>query len=87
MKVLFQKASYEIVFTDHARLQMSLRDLTEEDVLNVIETGEVRAKDSERKFWVYKELKGRGDNLISVSISIENPKLIVITTMVNWRPQ
>ena len=87
MKVSFQRSSYEVVFTEHAKLQMSLRGLSDSDILDVIETGEVRTKSVENKFWVYKKLKGRKDNLISVSISIEDPHLIVITAMVNWRPQ
>jgi hypothetical protein len=87
MKAHFQGSSYEVVFTEHAKLQMSLRSLTEEDVLRIIETGHVKAKATKDKFWVYKGLPGRKDNLISVSISIEAPHLIVITTMVNWRPQ
>lgn len=86
-KVAFQGKQHEVVFTNHAKLQMLLRDLTEQDVLSVIKTGEVKTKGSENKFWVYKELPGRNDNLISVSISIETPRLVVITTMVNWRPK
>ena len=87
MKVRFRKSSYEVVFTEHALLQMELRSLDQATVLEVIETGEVKAKESKNKFWVYKEILGRKDNLISVSISIEDPHLIVITTMINWRPQ
>lgn len=87
MTVTFQGKQYDVVITDHARLQMSLRGLTEQDVLNVIETGRVITRDSSNKFWVFRELKERKDNLISVSISVESPKLIVITTMVNWRPR
>ena len=68
-------------------MQMELRSLDQATVLEVIETGEVKAKESKNKFWVYKEILGRKDNLISVSISIEDPHLIVITTMINWRPQ
>jgi hypothetical protein len=87
MRVSFRKASYEVVFTEHARTQMSLRGLGEADVLSVIESGEVKPKESKNKFWVYRKVSGRNDNFISVSISIEPPKLIVITAMVNWRPQ
>ena len=86
MKVLFQKSPYEVVFTDHALLQMGLRDLDQAIILDVIATGKVKAKEAESKFWAYKEIAGRKDNLISVSISIESPHLIVITTMINWRP-
>jgi hypothetical protein len=87
MKVRFQRSVYEVIFTEHSKLQMSLRELTESEVLDVIGTGEVKPKTTPGKYWIYKELLGRKDNLISVSISIEKPHLIVITTMVNWRPQ
>lgn len=87
MKATFQKKSYDVVFTDHAKLQMSLRNLTEADVIGVVEKGEAKAKQSPGKFWVFRELLGRTDNLISVSISLEAVHLIVITAMVNWRPK
>ena len=87
MKALFRKLSYEVIFTEHALLQMELRNLNQADVLDVIETGEVKAKESKNKFWVYKELSERTDNLISIAISIEDPRLIVITAMINWRPK
>lgn len=87
MKASFQRSSYEVVFTDHAVLQMELRGLTEADVLEIIENGEIKSKGSKNKYWIYKNLKGRKDNLISISISIEVPLLIVITAMINWRPR
>ncbi len=87
MKTRFQGSPYEVVFTEHAKLQMALRGLTESDVLEVITTGRVKPKATPGKFWVYKELLGRKDNLISVSVAIEKPHLIVITTMIKWRPE
>ncbi len=87
VKASFQGRNYSVIFTDHAKLRMSLRNLEEAVVINVIETGEVRPKTTEGKFWVFKKVPGRKDNLISISISIEAPNLIVITTLVNWRPQ
>ncbi len=42
--------------------------------------------DNPGKFWVYKRIKNRKDNGIAIAIAIERPKLIVITTMVNWSP-
>ena len=65
---------------------MSLRTLSEQDVIEVIENGEVKLKDSPGKFWVFQRFEKRRDNMISVSISLEAPNLIVITAMVNWRP-
>ena len=87
MKATFQKKVYEVVFTDHAKLQMSLRSLDEKEVIEIIEIGEAKAKESAGKFWVYRQLKERSDNMISVSISLETENLIVITAMVNWRPK
>lgn len=65
---------------------MELRALSENEVIEVIEQGDVRAKDKENKYWVYMKLPYRKDNMISISLSIETPHLIVITTMINWRP-
>jgi hypothetical protein len=83
----FQDARYEVIFTEHAKIQMLLRNLGEGAVLEVIETGRVKAKEKSGKFWVYKEIAGRKDSIISVSISLEARNLIVITTLVNWRPR
>jgi hypothetical protein len=87
MKIRFQGSIYEVVFTTHAKLQMDLRGLNESEVLEVIKTGKVKPKATEGRFWVFKELEGRKDNLVSVSVALEEPNLIVITTMINWRPQ
>ena len=87
MKVEFQGSSYKTIFTGHAKLQMEMRGLTEAQVVEVIETGEVKPKASLGKFWVFKKLSDRKDNLISISISLEKPHLIVITAMVNWSPK
>ena len=86
-KILFQNQSYNIIFTEHAKLQMALRKLEESVVIHIIETGEVKVKEKKNKFWVFKKVDHRNDNLISVSISLESPSLIVITAMVNWRPK
>ena len=87
VKARFGNRSYEVVFTDHAPEQIRLRRLSEKDVVLVIENGTPKPKNVKDKFWVYMALTSRKDNLISVSISIEPPNLIVITTLVNWRPK
>ncbi len=87
MQARFQNKKYEVVLTEHAKLQMSLRNISEAEVLEVIETEEAKAKEMENRFWVFKTLKGRDDNMVSLSISIESPRLIVITTMINWSPK
>lgn len=87
MKVRFINRSYEAVFTDHALEQMRLRGVSEVDVLRVIEEGVPKPKDSKGKYWVYMGFPARNDNLICVSVSLEPPNLIVITTLVNWSPK
>ena len=86
MKVRFQKQTYNLILTDHAKTQMELRNLTLDDVKKIVEKGKSKPKSTVNKFWVYYKFKDRDDNLVSLSISIENPHLIVITTLVNWRP-
>lgn len=68
-------------------MQMELRNLSEDLVIKVVETGTFKEKEVKNKFWVFKSVKGRKDNMISVAIAIESPHLIVITAMVNWRPK
>jgi len=86
MKMSFRGHKYEVIFTDHAIAQMNMRGLDQSSILNVIETGEFKQKE-ENKFWIYKALTSRKDNLISVAAVIEKPRLIVVTAMVNWRPK
>ncbi len=87
MKVRFQTRHYSLVLTDHAREQMELRGISQEEVVYVIENGKVKPKESKGRYWVFLSLKARNDNLICASISLESPNLIVITTLVNWSPK
>jgi hypothetical protein len=87
MKITFRGEQYKVIFSEHAKIQMELRDLSEDMIVEVIETGTVKEKDVKNKFWVYKPIKGRKDNLISVALAIESPHLIIVTAMVNWRPK
>lgn len=87
MKVRFLNRIYTVVFTEHAIEQMRLRGISNEDVIRIIESGTSKPKEMKGKYWVYKSLGGRKDNLICISISIEPPNLIVITTLVNWSPK
>ncbi len=87
MKARFLERSYTVVFTEHAIEQMRLRGISEEDVIRVVEEGTPKAKKIKGKYWVYLSLSQRKDNLICVSLSVEPPNLIVITTLVNWSPK
>ncbi len=86
MKVTFEGDIYQVVITEHAKDRMLLRGVTENDVLSILNTGKKVNKNMSHKFWVYKKMSNRQDNLVCLSISLESPFLIVITTLVNWRP-
>ena len=64
-----------------------MRGIDEFALQEIIETGVVKPKARKNKFWVFKEMEGRKDNLICASISVETSNLIVITTLINWRPK
>lgn len=83
--VQFRSNWYSLIFTDHAMIRMEMREINIQNVVEVIETGIIKQKEVDHKFWVYKNFKNRKDNLISVSLAIEGENLIVITVLVNWR--
>lgn len=85
--IQFRSSWYSLVFTDHATARMKMRAVSEEEIVEVIETGTVKPKEKGSKFWVYKHFEKREDNLISVSLAIEGENLVIITVLVNWRVQ
>ena len=87
MMIKFRGRRYEVVFYEHAKAQMALRNLDVPTVLSVIESGEIKEKRTKNKYWAFKSVHGRKDNMISVALVVEPPHLIVITTLVNWRPK
>ncbi|MGB0452179.1 MAG: DUF4258 domain-containing protein [Bacteriovoracaceae bacterium] len=86
-EVTFRRKKYKLIITQHALERMAQRDIPRSIVQEIIETGKSKAKKKPGKWWVYKKIKGRKDNNVSLSISIEEPHLIVITTLVDWRPK
>lgn len=86
-EVTFRRKKYKLIITQHALERMVSRNISRSLVLEIIETGKPKAKKKPCKWWIYKSIKGRSDNSISLSISIEDPHLIVITTLVEWRPK
>jgi hypothetical protein len=85
--IQFRRNWYSLVFTDHALARMKTRAVSIEEVVEVVETGSVKQKEADHKFWVYKHFEHREDNLISVSLAIEGENLVVITVLVNWKVQ
>jgi hypothetical protein len=87
MDVWFRKKRLKLVLTDHAQLRLKSREVTIEMVIDVIQTGKVKPKGDEDRFWIYKDFSGRDDNSICLSVVVETPYLIVVTALVNWRPE
>ncbi|MCT4641421.1 MAG: DUF4258 domain-containing protein [Bacteriovoracaceae bacterium] len=83
--IKFKKKSYKLVFTKHALDRMSSRNISRNEVITVVQEGKIVDKELDNKYWVYKNFKKRTDNNLCISISIEEPSLIIITALVNWR--
>lgn len=85
--IIFKGRGYKLIITNHAFLRMSERRVTIDIIEEIIETGQGKQKYLKNKWWVYKKIKERDDNDICLSISIEKPNLIVVTALINWRPE
>lgn len=70
----------EVVITRHASDRMRQRQVSEGDLLKVVEGGERRYKDSHR-LWVAANLPMRDDNMICAPVVLERGVLIVKTVM------
>lgn len=80
MAVMFCKRfGLEVYFTRHARERMVQRRISENEMIDILETGEIRYKDSVR-LWIAKHMPERKDNLICAAIALED-RLIVKTVM------
>ena len=74
-EIQFKKKKYKLVLTKHALERMQERDISRSVVEEVIQSGKSVKKSSKDRWWVYKKVKGRIDNDICLSISIESPNL------------
>lgn len=71
---------------DHIRLlHMVERNITGDELLAVIDTGDTRFKDNTH-LWVYKHLTGRCDNLICAVLVLETA-VVVKTVMHEFIPE
>ncbi len=71
-----------VILTRHAQLRMTVRNVSQVELLAVIDTGETRYKD-ESHLWVFKQLDGRHDNLVCAVLVLENV-VVVKTVMHNF---
>ncbi len=69
----------DVYFTRHARERMFQRSINEDEICELLESGETRYKDNKR-LWIAKNMKNRNDNLICVAVALED-RLIVKTVM------
>lgn len=69
----------EVYVTRHAWERMDQRDITRELLLDILETGDIRYKDTKR-LWVAKEVLERDDNMVCTAIILED-RLVVKTVM------
>lgn len=74
----------EIVVTQHALARMNERGIDNALLVDLIETGQARYKDSAR-LWLSKHYDERDDNLLCVAAVIEN-RLVVKTVMHHFVP-
>lgn len=68
-----------IVITRHARERMIERTITDEMLLEVIDSGETRYRDATH-LWAFKEFPARHDNLLCAVVVLEDA-VIVKTVM------
>jgi len=68
-----------VVVTRHARERMVERELTDSMLLDVIDLGETRYRDSTH-LWAFKEFPERNDNLLCAVVVLEDG-VIVKTVM------
>ncbi len=72
-----------IKITHHASARMMERDITDDLLFDLIETGEIRFKD-EKHCWIFKVYANRQDNLICAATLVDDA-VIVKTLMINWQ--
>ena len=73
-----------VVLTEHAKLRMGEREISQAIVLDIIDTGTLKEAGNSH-FWLYKRVDGREDNLLCVAAVIDNV-LVVKTIMHHWKP-
>jgi len=69
--------------THHAEMMMRERKVSEAELIELIETGDIQRK-SESHWWFYKDFPGRIDNLVCAAMQ-KGDALIVKTVMINWQ--
>lgn len=71
-----------VVLTEHARLRMAERNISDALVLEIIDTGTLKNAGGAH-YWLYKHLVERTDNLLCVAAVVDNV-VVVKTIMHHW---
>lgn len=80
MKIMFSiRFQRQIIVTRHARDRMVERNISDEILLEVIDSGETRYRDPTH-LWAFKEFPERQDNLLCTVLVLEDA-VIVKTVM------
>lgn len=74
-----------VVFTRHALQRMQERNISEDELLCVVDTGGTRYKD-DTHLWAFKHMDGRSDNLVCAVLVLEN-SVVVKTVMHHFTPE
>lgn len=69
-----------IRLSNHAKIRMLERKISEETILEIVETGTTKYKDSTH-LWIFKSYANRNDNLLCIAVVIES--VIVIKTVMH----
>ncbi|MFA6921026.1 MAG: DUF4258 domain-containing protein [Gallionella sp.] len=77
-----QRFQKNIRLTHYVKARMEKRDISLEQLLDLIETGDIRHK-SETDWWIYKGYAERTDNMVCSAVVV-GQAVIVKTVMVNW---
>jgi hypothetical protein len=80
-----QRFNLEVVLTRHAELRMVERSFSTLELLDLIETGEIKYKD-DTHLWIYKQFKSRDDNLLCAAAVIDGA-LVIKTVMHHFTPE
>lgn len=74
-----QRFNCPVILTRHAEARMTERNISEAEVLAVIDTGETRYKDATH-LWAFKHFEARTDNLLCAVLVLEDA-VVVKTVM------
>lgn len=75
-----KKFNRPVIITRHAALRMVERNITQAQLLDIIDTGETKYSD-ETHLWAFKHLPDRDDNLVCAVLVLENA--VVIKTVMH----